>query len=69
MVTFIQRKILMQLDANPFPSADMLRRKRVMAPVHKLVELGYLEPEGDLDEGEEPTCWFLTDKGREALKS
>jgi hypothetical protein len=66
-LTAHQRKVLLQLDANPYPSANMLRLKRVMAPVHKLVELGYLEPEGDLDEDQEPCCWFLTEKGKAAL--
>jgi DNA-binding MarR family transcriptional regulator len=63
-LTFHQRKVLLQLQANPYPSADMLRRKRAMAPVLKLVELGYLEPETD---EEDPCCWFLTEKGKAAL--
>lgn len=52
--TFTERKALMQLQANPFLTPEVLRSKRSMALIERLKERGWVNEENEVTEaGEE----------------
>lgn len=60
-----ERKVLLQLEANPYVSETARKSKRAMFWIEQLHERGLIEPDDD----EDPMAYYLTEIGNDALRA